>query len=88
MVKINKPQSNFLLYHMGSLNLHTIVNYYKPLTSVIFTIEYFTVLHALARYWMLIQSSVGGATLVNEFLPYAMLALPPLHEMHSSKVYS
>ncbi len=40
MVKINKPQSNFLLYHMASLNLYTtcIINCCKPFTSVIFTI--------------------------------------------------
>ena len=47
----------------------------------------FTVLHPLGSDWMLMQSSVAGATFANEF---ALLAPPSqqFHKLHLLQIYS
>ena len=50
----------------------------------------FTALHTICHDWPPIWSSVTVATFINDFVPYAMLALHPqkFYETYSSKVYS
>ena len=53
-------------------------------------IAYFTALQTLGPDWLLIESSVAGATFMNKFATYTMIAssFNQFHEVHSSKIYS
>ena len=59
----------------------SVINFSKPLTSATNanfhnTSRISLLCNTLGRDWLLMQSSVAGATFLNEFGPYAMQALP------------